>query len=1033
VRYFVFLFFWLTIYLHAFSQTSSIQFRHLTISNGLSSNEINAICQDKEGFLWFGTQSGLNRFDGKHFRTFLHSYSDSNSIASNICLGLCVDSADNIWVRSAYSVSCFDKHTGKFINYFVKDKSGKRIVNHEILSTITIQKNGNILAYSPLFGFLESDSTKKELIPKHFRNIPSSVDNKSMFLHSKGVIGFITDSAIYVSKDDGEHFSVALKSSDLPDGENTTMLGLVNVSGNDFWFADFRGDVNNFIIEANLITHHINAFRFPFHYFMDLSNYDENTCWMGYWGSGLTWFNKQSGQFLQYANYKSDAGSLSSNLIKTLFIDKDQILWIGTPESGIDYCNPGRDNVVMVNNTKKGYEKMDISEIETMAEDISGKIWIGLLNYNAGATNGLVSYDPKTASYKSYTTTGSGLYGIWRILPENDHLLLSTQNGLAAFDLRTKTILKKLKENFPPDILNFQKGFTVLQKDLLGNYWLGAWREGLLKFNAVTNEAIYFNTHSKEKSKRLSDDLVGQLAVDENNNIWVINLMNNVLDFINNKTNRVTHIPIEVNGQAFTDKLHCIIADRSGHIWIGSNGGGLIRYNDTLHEFKLYSIKNGLPDLFVRSMRIDDKNRLWVLTATGLVWIDLGENEIHNVDRNIVQLSGVNGDDPFLFTKEGYLFAGNAHGFIYFKPADVMLSESISLPVPTLLQKMWHEMYIPPAEKEIKVLPGEDNVSVSFVSPDMLHGNEINYAYRLKGYEDNWQDVGNEGIAKFTKLPPGQYDLQMRATFRGTVWDGRYSSLFITVFPPFYQTWWFRLVSILLIAIIATWAIYTAATKRLHKKLAILKQQQQINDLRNRIASDIHDEIGAGLTRISIRSELAKQNKEASKKDFLDVLQNINRQSHELVNNLGEIVWTINPHQDKLDSMFAYFRHYIHQFMQGLPLNYTIHFSDVIPDIMVHPDIKRNLFLILKESINNAVKHAHANKLTISIELTGHHYQMKVVDDGVGIYTGDSEQFGNGIRGMKNRAAMIHAAITIQSQAGIGSEVMINGTLYASS
>lgn len=1016
-------------HLRASAQLSSLHFRHLDISDGLSANGVNSICQDREGFLWIGTQSGLNRYDGKHFKIFRHSYSDSNSIASNICFQLCVDSADNIWVLSSYSVSCFDKQSGNFINYFLKDKSERVVSDPEIFKGMMVKENGQVLVSSARFGFLVTDTRHHRLVPVRFPEIRGSIQNKDKFLNALGAIWYHTDSSIFVSTDDGKTFVKALDKKNLPAYLPISALGLCHVSGAHYFFADGRGSVPATIVESNPSIDSVSMIHFSENFFTTFEYYNQDSWWVGFWGSGLAEYNPKLRTTNHYLHYKDDVSSVSNNLVKSLFTDRDNDLWIGT-ENGIDYCNPGRDKVFMVNNKVKRFEQLDISEVETMAEDATGKVWVGMLDYNSGATNGLICYDPKTSAYKSFTGVSAGPYGIWQILPEGEDLLLSTQDGLADFNIKTEKLSKKLRHPFPSEIMNIHKGFPILQKDHTGKYWLGIWRKGLLKFDTSTREAIYFNSQENNIRRRLTADLVYGLAVDGNNNIWVINLNNNVLEFIDNHSNEVTHIPVEINGQSFSDKFHCITSDHLDNIWIGTSGGGLIMYDTRSHQFHLFTTADGLPDEFVQGMRMDRSNRLWVLTSTGLVWIDAISKKIHTIDQHPLQISPVNGDDPMLLTRSGNLYIGTAHGFSYFDPDYLLLNEKAGLPIPTLFQKMDHSMYLSPSQKELEVFPKEENVSVFFVSPDMMHGHEIDYSYRLKGYEDHWQQSGNEGIAKFSKLPPGKYELQMRASFRGMNWDGKYSTILLTVIPAYYQTWWFLSLAILLLALFAAWIIYSVSTRRLRNKLAVLKQQHQVNDLRNRISNDIHDEIGAGLTRISIRSELAKQNTEATKNDYLEVLQNINRQSHELVNSLGEIVWTINPQQDKLDGMLAYFRHYINKFLEGLPLKYSIHFPENGDTLMVPPDIKRNLLLILKEALNNAVKHAQANHIKIEFELDKLHYVLRVADDGKGLQEDSIHHFGNGMKGMKNRASLIHATLEVTPSPYGGTVVTAIGDFY---
>jgi signal transduction histidine kinase/ligand-binding sensor domain-containing protein len=1012
--------------LSIFSQQPALHFYHLTTADGLSDNSVNDICQDHEGFLWFATRNGLNRYDGKDFVAFRHSFYDTTSINNNLILHVIADTADNIWFITSFSVSCLNRQTGKFSNYYYKKNDGSIVTTPQLFTSLSLMHNGEIIAFSPFYGFLSIDKSSGNLIPKHFSQIPAGIDLSRQFITPNGCIGYKTDTALYVSKDGGKYFQNVLQKKSLPDNISFSSLVLTSANGATYCFATSGIDKPVTIITRDTFTKQIHIVATPSTILMAVNNYSENIYWMGFWGSGIKAYNNNTGKIISYAHFNKDENTLSNDLVRTLFTDKDKNLWIAT-EDGIDYCNPEKDKICTINSDVAGFEDMRINSVETMSEDAHGKILIGLLDYNTGAKSGLISFDPLTYKYEYLLKSNA----IWEILPDdNDNILLSTQTGLYQFDQQKRSLNRNFKYTFPKEVLNFNKGITILQKDKKGNYWFGLWRKGLIKFDPATNKSIYFSAETNNPDLQLNNDLVASLTEDDNGKIWVSNWVTNTIECIDNNTNKVTHIPLIINGQIFTDKLENILADHNGYLWIGTIGGGLIRFNTSTKEVKLYSENDGLPDESVNSLCLDKQNRLWVYTATGLVWIDTKKGSVHDIDNNILKFSNSHSEEAMLISKEGNMYISNNRNLFFFNPDDVVLKQPLQTPVLTAIHKMDKTFYTTPLQKEIDIFPGEDFLTIDFVSINIRHGKQINYAYRLKGFDDKWQESGNEGKAMFTKLPPGNYELQMRASFRGMNWDGKYSSVLIKVVPAFYQTWWFRFLIFVLLLLLLSWFIYYLSTKKLRQKLFLLKQQQQITSLRNRIASDIHDDIGAGLTKISIQSELAKQNKKALANDYLEVIENINLQSHDLVNSLGEIVWTINPQYDKAESMLAYFRHYIHKFLEGLPLQYHIYFPDAVTDEDVHPDIKRNLFLILKEALNNAVKHAHANELNIYFEINAHHYIMRIEDNGKGMNDEHENIFGNGLKGMKNRAAQINAVLKIASQQNKGTTVFIEGDLY---
>ncbi|MGH2644576.1 MAG: sensor histidine kinase, partial [Chitinophagaceae bacterium] len=256
--------------------------------------------------------------------------------------------------------------------------------------------------------------------------------------------------------------------------------------------------------------------------------------------------------------------------------------------------------------------------------------------------------------------------------------------------------------------------------------------------------------------------------------------------------------------------------------------------------------------------------------------------------------------------------------------------------------------------------------------------------------------------------------------------------LMITVIPAFYQTKLFKMAVIILVTAALYFLIGYFTRQKYRMRLANLQREQQINNVRNRISQDIHDDIGAGLTRISIQTELLKQNPATDKSDYQKILGIVNKQTQDLIRSLGEIVWTINPSNDYLDNMLAYFRVYIHRFMEGSGLSYEINFSEMENKRSIHPDLKRNLFLILKESLNNVVKHAHAHHVTITFsKQKDDKYMLTIQDDGEGFDVQDTGVFsGNGLHNMRNRAWAINARVIYRSHGGEGTGISVEGALF---
>ena len=223
---------------------------------------------------------------------------------------------------------------------------------------------------------------------------------------------------------------------------------------------------------------------------------------------------------------------------------------------------------------------------------------------------------------------------------------------------------------------------------------------------------------------------------------------------------------------------------------------------------------------------------------------------------------------------------------------------------------------------------------------------------------------------------------------------------------------------------------------RYYFRQQLIKQRQEfekiqaIENVRTKISRDIHDEIGAGLTRISLMSQRLKMNIENKKEPDPSMLQKITESSKEIINNLGEIIWTVNPAHDNLASLLSYLRNYTAHFFEDSNIHYIIDFPEEIPQILIHPDLKRNLFLVTKESLNNVLKHAAATEVKVHFQCNGHQYLFKIADNGKGMQNINGRDFGNGFANMKSRMEAVNGKFEIASVLNNGTVIKLTGNLF---
>lgn len=1011
------------------AQFRDIYFHNLGSADGLSNNGVTSITQDKTGFIWIATLAGLNRYDGDHFVAYRHSFYDSTSISSDAIYKVVTDKGNKIWAATSNSLSCLYPD-GHFKNYFLRDSSGKIIYKTGLFRQIGLLPDGRILTNSDKPGLLQVDEKHNCLIP--FAPTATTPDATSFSLTDNGWIGYRTQNDYLISHDGGKSFFPILSKKDVPPAVDFRSIKIATVD-NDYCYLYTALDQDTSqlaMFKIDLVAKNVSLIPILIN-LTGVAVYPDNRFWFGYWTGGLVAYDeiaqKKIGQFAYAADRKS---ALPSSAIQCLFKDRDNNIWIGT-DNGVAYFNPGAENIHVVNSNVQGLEKINLSDITDLLPDDNGNILMSMYEYGDSSNHGIAEFNTTYNTCKKIMAPGghdlSGL--IWSMLKDvSGNLILNTQIGLFYYDLKRHSFSRNFPYPVSPRASQTRNGLSALYKDKEGNYWYGIWRKGLVKYDPVTRKEDYFSANNSDSNRRLSGNLIESVAEDVKKQIWVSTNESSILNCIT-ANGSVRHASLMINGQILNTILKKIVPDSAGELWIATSSLGLIRYDPTTNRTRIYGTPDGLPNTTIDNLCFDRKGRLWIYSATGLAWMDPQRENINWLHNELPGFRDCFDPQPMILGDDGKIYLGNAATLYYFDPDEILSGIKLNAPVLLSITASDTTFQLPPETKEIVIQPEEENIRIVFTSINISHSRRINYSYRLKDYDKSWTTT-HAGEAVYNKLPPGTYQLEFQADIQASKERGKTSVVTIKVLAAYYQTWWFRLIIGALLAVALAAAIYYSSTRHLRRRLSTLEKQKEINAVRNRIAQDIHDDIGSGLTKISIQSELAQQHKSLSGSDYEDILSKIHKQSNELVTNLGEIVWTINPEYDKAESLEAYFRYYIHQYMDGTAIRSRFHFSGSSHDIVVNPDIKRNLFLMLKEALNNIVKHANATEAVINFIVRNNRYHMTIKDNGTGMDLTKNKPFGNGIANLEKRAKQIQADIQISSHKETGTEIVVNGRFY---
>jgi two-component sensor histidine kinase len=457
--------------------------------------------------------------------------------------------------------------------------------------------------------------------------------------------------------------------------------------------------------------------------------------------------------------------------------------------------------------------------------------------------------------------------------------------------------------------------------------------------------------------------------------------------------------------------------DKTGNLWVSTYGGGLNYFNKGAGKFVHIRESSNLTE----GMQADLHGNVWMI-CDGHVHEYNPVTKIYSC-YNMPGLRKSGGVRGYIYQdSDGNLFAGGVNFYISFNPSgigkikhdpDVFFTDF----------KIFNTSYSQLLEnKTIRLNHDQNYFSLEFSAPE-YSSNHVHYDYTLVGIDKGWVDAGSRNFVSYSNLPGGKYLFKVRAcNWKGSVVK-KFTSIVIIVSPPFWLEWWFYVLLLLIIAPV----IYMFYRYRLNE---YLKRQS----IRNRIAQDLHDQVGSTLSSISIYSKVAKIYQQQEKDDKLkELLNTIGETADETITEMSDIVWTIDPKNDHMNNIVQKIQSYAMPLCVAKNILFKFSCDSKILNLALEMTVRKNFFLILKESINNAIKHSGCKNLTVDIRLVDHHVELLIQDDGVGFepalnyteLTAASERGGNGLANIKARAAELSAKLKIKSEVYKGTHISL--------
>ena len=780
------------------------EFERISVEHGLSQSSVVCILQDSKGFMWFGTQDGLNKYDGYDFTVYRHNPQDPDSLSHNIIQAIYEDRSGALWIGTwGGGLDRFDRDTERFTHFQHDPGDPNSLSNNSVLS-IHQDQEGLLWVGTYGGGLNKFDPETESFV--HYRNDPA--DPASLGGDFVRVIYEDRSGTLWIGAEDGgldqfdgqgEQFvHYRHDASDPHSLSHHIVVSIYEDQEGLLWVGTADG-LNRYDRDTGKFTIYKNDPNDPGslsdNVVLSLHQDHSGVLWVGTRGGGLDQFDRSSGRFVHYRNEPNDPNSLSNDVVLSIYSDRSGVLWIGTNAAGLNKLDRSTQRFLHYQHQPDNPHSLSDNMVRSIFQDRSGVLWIGTsgggLNAYDRASGAFTRYPRNSEEFESWDDRS--IYALYE--DRAGRLWVGTEEGLYTFDRDTETFKRWMTRSV----------VTFIYEDRAQILWVGT-LGGLTRLGQARRTVKNY-IHDPSDPYSLSSSGVRAIAQDRLGLLWIGTDAG--VDGFDRETERFTrHQESPYHpGSLSDDFVLSIHEDRSGVLWIGTYGGGLNRFDRDAGTFRHYREKDGLPSDAIYGILEDDQGHLWLSTNVGLSRFDPRTETFRNYDvRDGLQSNEFN-SGAYHKSSSGEMFFGGINGFNAFHPGQVKDNPYIPPVVLTSLTQGGEEVEVEKALENVTEVafnwPNNffefEFAALSYCQPDR---NE--YAYRLEGFEDDWNYISTRRFGRYTNLPAGTYTLRVRGSNNDGFWNTEGASLQVTVVSPFWATWWFRgIVALILLVSIA--------------------------------------------------------------------------------------------------------------------------------------------------------------------------------------------------------------------------------------
>ncbi|MES2129588.1 MAG: two-component regulator propeller domain-containing protein [Pseudomonadota bacterium] len=900
----------------------TLRFEQLSVEQGLAQESVLAVAQDNDGFMWFGSQAGLSRFDGNRVTVYKNAVSDMHSIADNWVRVLFLDRAGRLWIGTDGGLDRYEPDSQSFTHFLPNEAAKRGNGNRHVRAIIDDGKRGLWLATGD--GLQHFDPVSgKFTIWHHMPGDATSLGDdqvNSLVVDGRGRLWIGTGSGLD-SMDAGSNTFVhhQLMASS---GKVTAVQALLVDKQQNLWIGSlaglemWTGDTHRMMGQAEGLK--------PGGITVLYQDADANL-WLGSYSDGLYRWQPQANRFAHYPHAPTDNHSVADNQISSLYRDRVGTFWVGTWYAGVSRVDLASGGFARIVKQADAPNTLADNKVRAIAGDGKGKLWLG--------TNvGLNHHDPTTGDTTVFQHSAS-----FPVLPEGmvsaiardrrGMLWLGSHAGVTSFDEASGKFVHQSMAGGDPDADTIRG----LMEDRAGAIWAAS-RGGLHRIDPHSRAVTTFR-HDPANSASLADNVVRPMLEDRRGQFWIGTF--NGLDLMDRATGKFRHFRHDPKDQGSIshDEVHYLLEDRRGTLWVGTAGGlnrMVVGSNGSI-RFHRYRVKDGLADDAVAAMLEDDMGAIWISTNTGISRLDPATGHWRNYSAADGTIEGAYFDGSALRAPDGTLYFGGFNGITAFQPRAIsdnliapravitgfqIFNKPVELTRPGLLKG--------PIEtaREIVLESGDSVFSLEFSALHYAAPLRNRYSYQLEGFDENWvsTDAGKR-FATYTNLDPGTYVFRVKAANKDGIWGATGASLQIIILPPFWKTWWFRTLAVLL-TLSVVYGMYQVRMSGLRRQKALLEQQVRARTLeieeQNHLLERQKEELQQRRLEAEEQRSAAEQRRSDAERQKEEVeLQKENVElAHRNISTLSEIGREMTATLDMETIMSTVYRH-VHHLMDA--------------------------------------------------------------------------------------------------------------------